>query len=57
MIDVDGSIMEGDQDSFMDSESTMPLALMSGSGGGCPALGRQTVALQIKILEEKGRGR
>jgi len=42
---------------FMDASSTFPQPLLSGSGGGCPALAQQTIAIQIKILEEKGRGR
>ena len=49
---------DGDlEDEFMDSFGNTTLPLLSGSGGGCPALARQTIALQIRVHEEKARGR
>ena len=51
---VDASFCSGAEISIDFSEDSLPF--LSGSGGGLPALGKETIAQQIKGLEEIGKG-
>ena len=53
-ISVDASFCSGAEISIDFSEDSLPF--LSGSGGGLPALGKETIAQQIKGLEEIGKG-
>ncbi|CBY30496.1 unnamed protein product [Oikopleura dioica] len=53
-LSIDESFCSGAEISIDFSEDSLPF--LSGSGGGLPALGKETIAQQIKGLEEIGSG-
>jgi len=53
-LSIDESFCSGAEISIDFSEDSLPF--LSGSGGGLPALGKETIAQQIKGLEEIGKG-